>query len=430
MERAISKYGFVSLYHCSLYENNFWREKQMEKRIAIWAVALMSLGLTAQAQAGGLYMYELGTEDLGLANAGSAARAQDASVIANNPAGMTRLQGDQVTAAAQLLYGDLDYGLKNESLNGPGNVVGLLPGGSAFYSHSVSDAFKMGIGMYGNFGLKLDFGGSWAGHNLIKEATMMGMTLQPSIAYRLNDEWSIGGGVGINYGIFSLTRDLTALRGGFEVEQDDTDVAPNAKVGILYEPSAQNRFGLAYTSKVDYDFDVDASGTLPFSGRAWVLPVDAMVDAPQQAMFSAVHVLDNKWTLLGEIGWQNWNDFSQSAVTINTTTQSSKLDLQDTWHAAAGLQYQYSTPTRLNFGVAYDTSMYEEQGNTSMLLPSGAAWRIGTGVQHQLNDNSSLGVAFEWLLSENADVVDPVELAGSYDNPQMFFFAVNYSYRF
>ncbi|MGD9949626.1 MAG: OmpP1/FadL family transporter [Desulfobulbus sp.] len=402
----------------------------MKKRSVQWAAGLIFLNMTALAHAGGLYMYEIGTEDLGLANAGSAARAQDASVIANNPAGMTRLQGNQATVGAQLLYGDLDYTLNDSSLNGPGNVIGWLPGGSAFYSHSINDDLKLGLGLYGNFGLSLDFGDTWSGRNVVKEATLVGMTLQPSLAYRINDKWSVGAGVGINYGIFSLTRDEIAIRGGYEVKQDDTDIAPNAKVGILWEPSDYTRFGLAYTSKVDYDFDVDATVNLPRLGRSWTLPVDAMVDAPQQVMFSAVQVLNNKWTILGEIGWQDWSSFSEAEVTINNLTLQSKLDLQDTWHAAAGVQYQLSAETRLNFGVAYDSSMYSEQGDTSFLLPAGAAWRLGTGVQRQLNDRSSLGAAFEWLLSESADSVSPDVLAGSYDNPQMFFFAINYSYQF
>ena len=375
-------------------------------------------------------MYEIGTEDLGLANAGSAARAQDASVIANNPAGMTRLQGNQLTVGAQMLYGDLDYTLNDPYLSGPGNIVGWMPGGSAFYSHSINDDLKLGIGMYGNFGLSMDFGDTWAGHNLVKEVTLMALTLQPSLAYRLNNQWSVGAGLGINYGIFSLTRDLTVLRGGYEVKNDDTDIAPNVKVGILFEPSARTRLGLAYTSKTDYSFDIDATGTLPRSGRSWTLPVDAMIDAPQQVMFSGVQVLNDKWSLLGEIGWQDWSTLSQAEVDLNNVTLSSKLDFQDTWHGAVGAQYQLTADTRLNFGVAYDSSMYEDQNDTSMVLPSGASWRFGTGVQRQLNDHSSLGIAFEYLISDDARVVSPDVLAGSYNSPEMYFTALNYTYRF
>lgn len=386
------------------------------------------MGITGEAFAGGLYLYELGTEDLGLANAGSAARAQDASVVASNPAGMTRLQGNQLTMGAQLLYGDLDYTLSDADLNGPGNVVGWLPGGSAFYSHSVTNDLKFGVALYGNFGLSLDFGNNWSGHNLVKEATLMGMTLQPSLAYRLNEKWSFGAGLGMNYGIFSLTRDK--VTDGGEVELDDSDIAWNGKIGLLYELSAQTRLGLVYISKVDYSFDVEATGTLPRLGRSWTLPVNLMVDAPQQVMLSAVQALNDKWTLLGEIGWQDWSMLSEAQIIIGGVAQSSSLDLQDTWHGAIGLQHQLTDDTRLNFGVAYDSSMYEDQGDTSLAMPSGASWRIGTGVQHQLNERSSLGAAFEYLLSEDAAAASPAVLSGSYTDPCMYFLSINYSYRF
>ncbi|WP_319585663.1 outer membrane protein transport protein [uncultured Desulfobulbus sp.] len=392
-------------------------------------IALVLLALAGQANAGGLYLYELGTEDLGLANAGSAARAQDASTIASNPAGMTRLQGNQMVIGAQLLYGDLEYELNDSNLNGPGNIVGWLPGSSLFYSHSVSDDLKLGMALYGNFGLSMSFDDNWSGHNLVKDATLMGLTLQPSLAYRMSNKWSIGAGLGINYGIFSLTRDKLAVFGGDEVELDDTDIAPNVKVGVLFEPSARTRLGLTYTSKVDYNFDVDANGTLP-TGRAWSLPINAMLDAPQQIMFSAVQVLNDHWSLLGELGWQDWSTLSEMEITVGPVTQTSRLDLQDTWHGALGVQYQLTADTRLNFGVAYDTSMYDDQDNISFVLPSGAAWRFGTGVQRQLSERSSLGVAFEYLLMEDGKAVNPEVLAGSYDNPQMYFISVNYSYRF
>lgn len=403
----------------------------MKKSILKTVVTLVFLGIAVgEVEAGGLYLYELGTEDLGLAGAGSAARAQDASTIANNPAGMTRLEGNQLVVGAQVLYGDFEYTLDNSNFKRAGNVVEWLPGGSAFFSHSFNDDLKLGVALYGNFGLSLDFDEDWAGHNLVKDATLMGLTLQPSFAYRLSDKWSLGAGVGINYGIFSLSRDRLNINGGGEIEQDDTDVAPNVKLGILFEPYERTRFGLSYTSKVDYSFDIDKTGTLPISGQQFSLPIGAAVSSPQQVMFSALQKLNDKWSVLGNIGWQDWSTFSEAEVTVGANTESSKLDLQDTWHGAVGLQYQLTAATRLNFGVAYDSSMYNDQNDTSLLLPSGATWRFGTGVQHQLNKKSSLGAAFEYAASEDSSVTSPAVLSGSYNNPQMYFFSLNYSYLF
>ena len=54
-------------------------------------------------------LYEIGTDNAGLANAGAAARAQGPSTIASNPAGMSYLPGTQITGGLQVLYGDLNF---------------------------------------------------------------------------------------------------------------------------------------------------------------------------------------------------------------------------------------------------------------------------------------------------------------------------------
>jgi long-chain fatty acid transport protein len=400
----------------------------MRKSITMSMITLMITGSAGSSLAGGLYLYEIGTEDLGLANAGSAARAQDAATVATNPAGMTRLDGKQLSLGAQVLYGDVSYELNNPELEGPGNVVGWLPAASSFYSQSISDDLKVGVALYGNFGLSLGFDDGWSGRNLVKKTTLMGLTLQPAMAYRINEAWSVGAGVGINLGFFSLTRDK--LLTGDETKVDDTDWAPNVKLGLLYEPCEQTRIGFTYTSKVDYSFKIDATGYLPMTGSPWTLPIDATAGAPQQAMLSAVQVLNDKWSILGNIGWQDWSSFSDTEMTIGGISRASQLELQDTWHGALGMQYQMSSETRFNFGIAYDTSMYEDQDKTSLTMPSGAAWRFGTGVEQELSEKSSFGVAAEYFMSEDAHVPSPAVLAGSYTDSRMYFVSINYNYRF
>lgn len=58
---------------------------------------------SAFGNASTLYFYEVGTEDTALAGAGQAARAQDASTLLTNPAGMTRLSDHMVTGGLQAM---------------------------------------------------------------------------------------------------------------------------------------------------------------------------------------------------------------------------------------------------------------------------------------------------------------------------------------
>lgn len=61
----------------------------------VLAVTILTVGLMMPnaSHAGGLFLTEFGTEDVALAGAGWAARAEDASTLFKNPAGMSRLEG-------------------------------------------------------------------------------------------------------------------------------------------------------------------------------------------------------------------------------------------------------------------------------------------------------------------------------------------------
>lgn len=74
----------------------------MNKKIII----ISGLLFTTCSHASALYFYEIGTEDTALAGAGQAARAQDASTLLTNPAGMTRLPDHMVTGGLQAMGGE------------------------------------------------------------------------------------------------------------------------------------------------------------------------------------------------------------------------------------------------------------------------------------------------------------------------------------
>lgn len=75
----------------------------------IVALTMLAVALVCpvRALAVGAILYEIGTQDVGLASAGYAARAQDPSTLFKNPAGMSFLDGNQLEVAGQLLYGNL-----------------------------------------------------------------------------------------------------------------------------------------------------------------------------------------------------------------------------------------------------------------------------------------------------------------------------------
>lgn len=384
--------------------------------------------LTEAVHASGLYLYEIATEDTGLAGAGQAARAQDASTIVSNPAGMMRLPNHMLTGGLQALYGDTPFRLHDDAgLQGrsPGNTIGWFPGASLFYHQRLNDNWSAGIGLYGNYGLGLDFG-EWAGDRLIKKSTLVGMTLSPALAWKINDRISWGVGIGINYGFLSLTRAVS----GQDEKQTDHDWALNFRSGLLLDITDKTRAGLTYTSKTEYHFSIDGTARFPqFPDQQFNLPIAAQVNTPAQLMLSLVHDFTPRWSVMGDLGWQDWSAYGANQIYISGEPLQRNNRLRDTWHTALGVQFRPDDTWRLNAGVAYDSSFYRSQKDTSMTMPSGAAWRFGTGAQYQLTPSSNIGAAFEYLTMESSQVAArPVK--GSYDNPAIYFLSVNYSYQF
>src|SRR5690242_5231343 len=116
---------------------------------AIIAVAILSfsmvVSLPQRGLAGGFFLSEIGTPDVGLASAGYASRAQDASTVFTNPAGMTRLDGSQVLVGIQPIYGRQVFSTNSHTTkpgSDGGNALVPLPGGSFFFVYSLTPKLK------------------------------------------------------------------------------------------------------------------------------------------------------------------------------------------------------------------------------------------------------------------------------------------------
>jgi long-chain fatty acid transport protein len=317
---------------------------------------------------------------------------------------------------------------------------GFVPGGGVFLTHSLSPDLRVGFSLAGNFGSVLDYGDDWVGRYRVQQATVLGISFVPSIAYRVNDRLSIGAGVNAMYGIFKqqvAVNNVLPLAPDGQLKVDDKTWGWGANLGVLYEVTPATRVGLTWNSQVTLDFGAPAQFSGLGPGFAVLFASRGLLDAqlnlgvrvPQQAMASVFSQLDERWALLGSVGWQQWSKFGEVEVgidnTLNPRSLTTAIDFKDTWHVAVGAQYRLSDPWRLNFGVAYDSG-FQDSSNVSPLLPVNAAWRFGVGGEQQVSKTMKWGVAGELLYGGTLDVdkqstLPPAlggrgNLVGSYDN--------------
>ena len=80
-----------------------------------------------------------------------------------------------------------------------GNPLGLTPSASFFISQQLDERWTIGFGSYGDFGLAENYDNDWAGRHYLQNASIVGLSLVPSAAYKLNEQWSLGIGVKAMY---------------------------------------------------------------------------------------------------------------------------------------------------------------------------------------------------------------------------------------
>ena len=406
------------------------------------------------AWAGGILIYEAGQEGNGLANAGSAALANDPSVLMSNPAGITRLKGTQISTNAQVILGDLRFSRDGDNRfdgNEGGNALQYLPGASLFISHQLDERSAIGFGMYGNFGLALDYDDDWAGRYFTQEAAVIGVSMQPTWAYTFTDDLSIGVGPRIMVGYYrtemAINNNLLGLadRPDGQLEYKDTDVGVGVNLGLLYQLAPRTRIGLAYTSKVKLEFKdkphlKDISNPL-LDVALRRLDVDSLeldLNVPQTVTFSIAHQLDDQWTLLGSLNWQDWSDFGDVGVEVDSnaggTSRTVDRRYKDTWHAALGAQYQATRQWRWSVGLGYDSSAVDDKDRT-VDNPMGEAWRLAAGVNYQVDEGLDLHVAYTLVWLGDMDVEQTKArsgstLSGSYDNSALHIIGGGATWRF
>ena len=376
-----------------------------------------------QAEAGGIMIYEAGHEGTGLANAGSAVMASDPSILMTNPAGISQLAGTQINFNAQLILGDVSFSRDNANTfggNEGGNALKYLPGSSFFISHQLDERSSIGFGMYGNFGLALDYDDDWAGRYFAQESAIIGVSFQPTYAYKITDDLSVGLGPRFMLGYFrtevAVNNNVLGLGNAEDgqLRYKDTDWGTGANVGVLYNLNERTKLGLAWTSKIKLKFE-DKPELKKITNPLLRLALNRLdadqlnvdMNVPQTVTTSVSYQLDPQWTLLGSLGWQDWSDFGKVGVEVDTdlssTSRTAQRQYKDTWHASIGAQHQINPKLRWNVGLGYDSSAVDDK-NRTVDNPMNEAWRLATGVSYALQDDVDVHMSYTLIYLGDMDV--------------------------
>jgi len=140
------------------------------------SLALTLAGLfSSSALAAGFQVNEHSANGLGRAMAGQAAKPENASILATNPAAITAFDKSEFSAQISYLNPEVDIRGESTATTAVGPVTldaseedvaksAVIP--SLFYTSPVNEQWSWGLGLFSNYGLATDYSDSYNALNL------------------------------------------------------------------------------------------------------------------------------------------------------------------------------------------------------------------------------------------------------------------------
>ncbi|MCP1726480.1 long-chain fatty acid transport protein [Natronospira proteinivora] len=410
----------------------------LRRSIAVVLGAALAAPMTASAA--GFHLIEQGNRGLGHAYAGSAALGDDASTIYFNPAAMSRLDRDELLFGVAVI--DLQGDFTKESATdatgqplsgGEGGDVGdgASPVPNFYYHRVINDDWNFGLGIGAPFGLATSYDDDSIFRYQARLSDVSIINVNPSLSYKIDDQWSLGFGLNVQYMEVELTNAVdfgavcfdqvdptTCSALGLRPQEADGSaqikgdgVGYGFNVGALWEGD-QTRVGIHYRSQVKHDLTGDARFGVPEEVPPQIAAafsdgrVDAGFRAPDSLSVSVAHELDDRWTLLGDVTWMGWSTFDELRVEYrNPETQGGEdtveeQNYQDDMRYSVGFDYRHNDRWTLRAGLAYDESPVDDQYRTPRLPDDDRTW-FSFGATFKQSPNSEWDFAYTHLMLDD-----------------------------
>lgn len=409
--------------------------KKFNQSVLVTAMLLAAGGANAAA----FQLAEVSTSGLGRAYAGEAAIADNASVVATNPALMSLFKTAQFSTGGVYvdsrinMNGDVATSVKNlpvANKKGSASERRVVPGAfvpNLYFVSPVNNKLAVGAGMNVNFGLKSEYGDSYDAGVFGGKTDLTAINLNLSGAYRVTEGLSVGLGVNAVYakaqvernagiiadsvttarngGVFSVLPDKQKAIGNYLTSKDKSVVSLQDKAawgfgwnaGVMYQFNESNRIGLAYHSKVDIDF-TDRTAT---SLKAGVINEGKKggltLKLPDYFEFSGFHQLTDRFAVHYSYKYTHWSRLNRlyGSFEDGKVAFDKELQYSNNSRIALGASYNLDEKLTLRAGIAYDQAA--SRHHRSAAIPDTNRTWYSLGATYKFTPNLSVDLGYAYL---------------------------------
>ncbi len=404
------------------------------KKVIVLLQAALTCALTymvlapCSANAAGFALYEYDNRANGMGGAVIASTNPNPSAVAYNPAGMTKLEGIDAQAGVTFIAPSAHVEMKGAAYMAPSagdetsvdTKARVFTVPHMFVTGQITDDLWVGFGEFTRFGLGTHYDHSWAGRANMYKANMETFSFQPSVAYKVNEDLSLGLGVEFLYGRMDLRRDMTALVGGGAL-WDEWKLFPEGygtswNVSGLWTPNDWLSIGLVYR----HQFKFFGTGDADFSDDAGDDTFKMRADFPGSLSWGVAFKPCDSLTLEADLIYTFWSSFrkmeyyfsSDTVTAIRGTAEKvdSVKQYDDTVRIQLGAEWEAWDETFLRGGFIFDDSP-QNTDYMDYMLPSNDRYLVTSGFGMSWGD-LQMDVSLMYLWAKEYGFDNP-ELAGT-----------------
>lgn len=384
----------------------------MNMRIAALVTLIGVTLASSPVFASGFRLPEQSASAMGMASA-FVGQADDPSATWYNPAGLTQLDGTQVSGGVVAIYPVLEHDATSGYTDVSERAVHLPF--HLYATHKYTDRLAVGLGINNPFGLSTD----WAENSSVRYVStfsnIVTLNINPNVAYKITDDLSVA--VGIDYlklrATFEKMLFLPLGLGdrNFRLSGDGEGFGANA--ALHYKATDTLNVGLSYRSRMKVDIEGDADVAAPELiglGLSVSNPGESSVTLPDIIHVGTSYKATDDLLLNADIEYTLWSTYDRLVVksaTITsltsapgspvppTDTQVDEKNWRDTWSLRLGAQYTLSDAWKLRAGYIYDQSPVDDT-YFETLVPDSDRQAISLGAGHTMG-NVTIDVAYLYL---------------------------------
>lgn len=237
------------------------------------------------------------------------ATADNPSAIYYNPAGITQLEGNDLSVGVYAISTDVSFRSPGGGSASTDTAVQLVP--QIYYVHSPKDSdFSFGLGIYAPYGLGIDYGRFTPFPTAAQDAELAYATVNPVIAYEITPGLSVAAGLTYNRADVHLERRIGLIPNDY-FEFDGNGDATGFNLGVLYQPLEQWSFGLNYRSPTQVEFK-GRSITAPVPPFGGPTPTSGELNFPQYIVGGISYRPTEDWNIEFNLDWTDWDSVNDT----------------------------------------------------------------------------------------------------------------------